>query len=181
MERPVKSRPLYSRFRLTKEREQAMSREPTKAAQAAKLIRQALTAQGLVVRVKSRNFSMGDAVDVHMTDQWPEIAKLVRAYCGRFQYGSFNAMEDMYEYTPKNSDLPQAKFVHVSNEISDAMREAIYQHIRTAWGGGETLPATYAEGRNERFNDTYVQDFVYRLFVGEWTKTFWESRKKQAA
>jgi hypothetical protein len=122
---------------------------------------------------------MAREVDVHMTDQCPEIAKLVRLYCGKFQSGSFNAMEDMYEYDNKTSNLPQAKFVHVSNEMSDAMREAVYQLVRANWGGGEMLPATYAEGRNERFNDTHMQDFVYRLFVGEWTTTFWDSRKKR--
>lgn len=149
----------------------------TTAAQAAKMIRTALTAQGLAVTVKSRNFSMGNSVDVSMTDQKPEIAKLVRMYCGKFQAGSFDAMQDMYEYSNVKSDLPQAKYVHVSNDISDAMREAIYQHLRVAWGGGEELPATYAEGKNVMFQRTdYVSDFVYRLFVNE-DSTFWKSGK----
>lgn len=151
------------------------ARTLTRAAQAAKVIRTALRAQGLEVTVKSRNFSMGDSVDVHMTDQKPAVRRLVEQYCGKFQAGSFNSMEDIYEYSNKSSDLPQAKYVHVQNAISDAMREAIYQHLREAWHGGEGLPATFEEGRDARFGGGYAQEFVYRLFRDE-DSTFWKSR-----
>ncbi len=145
-----------------------MAREPTKSAQAAKMIRQALTAQGLTVRVKSRNFSMGDAVDVFMTDQRPEVMKLVRAYCGKFQSGS------------DKSDLPRAKYVHVSNSMSDEMRETVYQWVRANWFGGENLPATYADGGEQTLDGEWVSQRCYRLFTSE-ESPFWKNLKQRAA
>lgn len=157
-----------------------MARELTTAARAAKAIRVALTAQGLVVRVKSSNYSMGNSVDVSMTDQRPEVRKLVDAYCGKYCYGHFDGMTDCYEYSNKNPDLPQAKHVFVHNEMSDAMRDAIYQHLRERWGGGDELPPTYAEGRNLRFQHEYVDQFVSRLFADA-SGTFWKDRPLRAA
>ena len=153
-----------------------MPRQLSEAARAAAMIRKTLTAQGLAVKVRSSNFSMGDSVDVTITDQRPEVAELVRQYCARFQYGHFDGMTDCYEFSNRNWDLPQSKFVHVTNECSAEMHEAIYQWIRANWFGGEKLPPTFAEGRNFPLEDDLAATFVHRIFYGGWTDAFWRAR-----
>ncbi len=91
-------------------------KELTQSAQAAKQIRQILKKAYPTIKfsVRSRNFSMGDAVDISwklgpVTD---EIDTLVR----KFQYGDFNGMEDIYECTNSRDDIPQAKYIHCQRE-----------------------------------------------------------------
>ena len=80
-----------------------------------------------------------------------------------------------YEYSNSREDLPQAKYVHVNNEITNDMREAVYQHLRNTLAGGESLPATYAEGRDLMFHDSYVSQFVWQEFCRR-NGSFWQER-----
>lgn len=88
----------------------------TQAAQAAKAIRKELKEkfpQG-DFRVRSENFSMGDAVNVYIlegTADRTEVQKTVSKY----QYGHFDGMTDCYEYSNRRDDLPQAKWVHAES------------------------------------------------------------------
>lgn len=149
-----------------------MARQLTPAAQAAKIIRKNLKAQGLVCRVTSENYSMGCSVNVKIYDQQPKLYKLVESYCKNFQYGHFDGMIDCYEHSNSRDDIPQAKFVFVKNELSDELKEKIYQSLRTQWFGGEELPATYEQGRNLMLQGTYVSQFVWREFSQE-DSLFW--------
>ena len=101
-----------------------MSRELTEAAKAAKLIRQYLKKQGIKARVKSRNFSMGSAVDVYINDQPPEVRKQIEKDIDKYEYGTFDGMTDSSGVKNRDFDGPQAKYVHVSNEHSDEMKQA---------------------------------------------------------
>jgi hypothetical protein len=153
-----------------------MSREPTEAAKAAKGIRTHLKAQGLSARVTSSNFSMGSSVDIHVTDLPPEIRKSVEDYCRDYQSGHFDGMTDSYEYSNRRKDIPQAKFVHVTNEMSDGMREAIFQHLRAYWAGGDKLRETYRDAQSIQFHGEWVSTQVHRQFSHE-DSTFWEQQK----
>src|SRR3954447_8972354 len=133
-----------------------MPRELTEAAKAAKIIRTKLKEAGLAVTVRSSNYSMGNSVDVKIFNQKQEIRQLVEAYCGNYQYGSFDGMQDLYEYTNRRNDIPQAKFVHVSNELSDSLRDEIYQFVRHHWAGGENLPEKYDDARSIQFQGEWV-------------------------
>lgn len=102
----------------------------TPAAQAAALIRKELKAAfpNEPFRVRSRNFSMGDAVDIYIgayvgrgtfdqfnrefTEPTESMVK-AREIVGKYQYGRFDGMTDSYEYTNSRKDIPQAKYVHV--------------------------------------------------------------------
>jgi len=88
------------------------------AAQAAKAIRKELKEAfpGIKFKVKSDNFSMGNSVDINWVDgpMEKEVAKITAKY----QYGHFNGMEDIYEYSNKNTDIPQVKFVSNNRELS---------------------------------------------------------------
>ena len=89
---------------------------------AAQAIRKELKALGIKASVKSRGYSMGDSVDVYLSDATPEVVAQVKELTAPYQYGNFNGMEDIYEYSNCNDDLPQTKFLFVNNDISDELR-----------------------------------------------------------
>jgi len=96
-----------------------MARTLTQAAQAAKAIKQELyaTFPGIEFSVKSSNYSMGSSVDVYYTDG--PTTKEIEALTGKYQYGHFNGMTDMYEVSNSRDDIPQAKFVSVNRKMSE--------------------------------------------------------------
>lgn len=79
---------------------------------------------GVKFSVRSDSYSMGDSVRISWTDgvttdQVSEIAD-------KYQYGHFNGMEDIYEYSNKNVDIPQTKFVQVQRDISDEVYQQVF-------------------------------------------------------
>lgn len=76
---------------------------------AAKAIRKELKALYPTIRIKvlTRRFSMGNAVDVYCPEALvTEIDTLIQKYC----YGRFDGMQDL-SYAEHDATLPQAKFV----------------------------------------------------------------------
>lgn len=143
------------------------ARTLTEAAQAAKMIRQELKAAfpATTFGVRSRNFSMGDAVDVAWTDG-PQVDQ-VNAVVRKYQYGSFDGMQDLYEYTNTRDDIPQAKYVQTHRTISvERKREACELLSRMygvevaidEWGG---VNGPYIEDLHE-----WPSTIVHRMFSG---------------
>ncbi len=97
-----------------------MSRHETEAAQAAKQIRQILkhAFPGIKFSVRSRNFSMGDAVDIGWTDG--PTRELVNAKTSQFQEGNFDGMTDSYNLDNLIDGLPQVKFVQTHRHVTRA-------------------------------------------------------------
>lgn len=147
-------------------------RNRTTAANSAALIRKDLKALGVNAQVTSKNYSGGCSVRVVMKDERPEVFKKVEKALGKYEYGTFDGMTDSYNYDNVIKDLPQVKFLFVNNEMSDAMKQAAYDHLRTGWKGGETLPPTYEAGYNVHFQGDYISSLVWRLFNGA-TPGFW--------
>lgn len=63
----------------------------------------------VVVSSTSKSFSMGNSVDVYLTDERgvgvnDEILRDVQSFGDMFVYGKFNSMEDMYEHFGHSSD-----------------------------------------------------------------------------
>ena len=106
----------------------------TKAAETAKAIRKELKAKfpNIKFSVRSESFSMGNAVNVKYTDGVPreEVEKVLYKY----EYGKFNSMEDMYEMDNVREDIPQVKYVTVSREISDKIKEETKYEIAEQYG-----------------------------------------------
>lgn len=129
-------------------------------AQAAAMMKKHLQGMGLKASAKSDSFSMGNSV--HITVLTPNLTPTRRAeiktYCNRFQYGHFNSMEDIYEYSNKTSDLPQSKYVSVEFTQSDAMRETIKEYVAKI------------DGINEYERDRYE----YMVWMGSWGD-FWDT------
>jgi hypothetical protein len=69
--------------------------------------------------VRSDNFSMGNSVDISWTDG--PTSDQVEKITDKYQYGHFNGMEDIYEYTNSREDIPQAKYVSAHRKISEEL------------------------------------------------------------
>lgn len=78
--------------------------------------------------VTSSNFSGGDSVRVKWTDGPTE--KQVREFTSKYQYGRFNGMEDIYEYTNSRQDIPQSKYVQEERQISDGIKEIVFNALK---------------------------------------------------
>jgi len=98
-------------------------RQLTGAALTAKMIKKKLTS--LYPRVKfsvtSDTFSMGDSVSIKWTDG--PLYETVNDITKQYQHGSFNSMEDIYEYESIDPSLgcKGAKYVQCSREISSEL------------------------------------------------------------
>ena len=97
--------------------------------QAAKQIKAELKAAFPTVKfsVKSDIFTGGDAVRISYQDG--PTTKQVNDIVGKFQGGSFNSMEDIYEYDNRNEFLPQVKYVQVRRDKSEEKKAVIMEMI----------------------------------------------------
>jgi hypothetical protein len=141
--------------------------EPSNQALAASAIRRELKAAFPTVafRVTSKGYSMGDHVDVRWTDG--PTTNQVDSLIGKYQYGSFDGMIDLYEYTNVRDDIPQTKYVMTSRDISPAAFAAVVALLnRTRYGFALVVDhGPYAEGRRV----THESD--------QWTGNGWQSQE----
>jgi len=104
------------------------------AALAAKQIKQILKKEfpSINFSVTSENYAGGNSVRIHYTDGVPgeQVDKLVK----KFQYGHFDGMNDIYEFSNTREDIPQAKFVQVQRDISPEVRQSIKTKIANDFG-----------------------------------------------
>lgn len=102
-------------------------------AEAAKLIRKDLKEAFPTIKFKvtSQSFSMGDSVDVRYVDgpTTKQVDEIIRKY----QYGSFNGMEDIYEHTNKQ-DFPQSKYVHSQRTLTWGASKYTADRIKEKYG-----------------------------------------------
>lgn len=110
-------------------------------AAAAKLIRAELKKNGIAGRVRARTASMMTAVDVDVVDLAPWTRRELEAYVGQFEYGHFDGMDDSYHYSNRRDDLPQVKYAHVHNKMSDELRAEIEAWIESYFAPGHDLSA----------------------------------------
>lgn len=162
----------------------AQKKPLSEQAQVAKLIKQYCKSIGIDCRTKSDSFSMGDSVDAYLCDQPPEVVAKVETYAKQFQYGHFNGMEDIYEYSNRRKDIPQSKYVFVNVNYSDEIKQAAWDTVRARFPEAKDGPASFKEAENWRMADRWASDFVYRLLRGSLTVCgdfdpsgdFWKSR-----
>lgn len=104
---------------------------------------------GVKFSVRSSIFAGGDSVDIDWTDG-PTRDQVENVIC-KYQYGHFDGMNDIYEYSNCRKDLPQAKYVMTSRQMSK-----------------ETEAACQADGEKlfERgFEDCHTaENVIYRIF-----------------
>lgn len=137
-------------------------------AAAAKAIRTELKKHGIKARVTCSTYSMGDSVSVHINNQPPWVSKKVSAFAKQFQYGSFDSMQDLYEYTNDRDDIPQVKYVMISNDFDADMRQKAYDYLRSEWSDYRDFPADYDNAQNERGCVDWVSSEVWQVLNGSW-------------
>ena len=84
-------------------------KQMSQAAQVAKQIRMIIKAHGAKANVISENFSGGNAVRIYFKEVSAEAYAKIFAEADKFRAGSFNSMEDIYEY--RKVDGPSADFI----------------------------------------------------------------------
>lgn len=110
-----------------------MKGEPTTASLCARAIRTELKQKmpNVQFKVHSENFSGGNSVDIYYTDG--PTSNSVEAITNKYQYGHFDGMIDIYEYSNTRKDIPQAKYVHVNRKMSDETRDKIIIKHNSEW------------------------------------------------
>ena len=109
--------------------------------------------------VKSSNFAGGNSVDVSYDDAI--LRSKVKAITDKYQYGSFDGMNDIYNYDNKNESIPQVKYVSVSRNMSDETSAELLKEFQNTYKGAEKLTM------NDYHQDSlgYVSNVVYIMFI----------------
>ena len=142
----------------------------TKAAQAAAQIREILKKEFPKTKfsVKSSNYSMGDSINVSWTDGVAE--EKVKKLIGHYQYGDFNGMDDIYEYTNRREDIPQTKYLFCNRKISNEFYFLKLDEMRTKWDFLANIAKENIDKVNQEiFDKTRCWDakhFIYQQFRG---------------
>jgi hypothetical protein len=100
----------------------------------AKAIRKELKAAfpSIKFSIRSESFAGGDAVRIGWTDG--PTTKQIDEITGKYQYGHFDGMIDMYENSNSRDDIPQAKYVQTSRSYSEEMRTKAREIISANYG-----------------------------------------------
>ena len=84
-----------------------------------------------------------------------EVEKLL----ARYEYGSFDGMEDIYNFDNMIDGLFQCKYVFVDRQISDELNKTVLNKIKSKWGNIMDL------SENDFFKEfqCWKNNFVYRF------------------
>jgi hypothetical protein len=158
-----------------------MTKQLSNHAAAAKQIRAELKKHNInaVVRADGKGTS---SVDVYLVDALPATVEQVRAFARQYQYGHFDGMQDLYEYSNRRDDLPQVRFVTVHNRHSDEVRQAAWDYLRAEFAGFEDAPAEQykAAGFNHASWGAFGDVLLWRVLTGQ-LGHFWRQIKPRVA
>lgn len=158
----------------------------SRQAQVAKIIREHLKSIGIKGSVTSESFSMGNAVDVNVTDIDPQTLKKLKDFCEPYEYGTFDGMTDCQGYKNQGLGIPQTKYLHVNVSFTGGMYQAAWEAIRSHYAEFNDTPERYKDAVNIRVEQEYVGVLVYQFLNGstllyaEQSKKFWEDLKPKA-
>lgn len=105
---------------------------------------------GVKFTVRTERFSMGDAIRVGWTDgpTTPQVDEIVNKY----KAGSFNGMEDIYEYNtgPFNDFFGDAKYISTSRNYTDALVAEAIAAVAEKYGVEPIAVEDYRRGNTYR-------------------------------
>ncbi len=129
------------------------------AANCAAAIREELKKEfpGIKFSVTSETFAGGNSVRIGWADG--PLSDDVEKITDKYQYGQFNGMEDLYEYTNSRDDIPQAKYVSTSRKMSEETRAIIEASAEELY---QENPEEFAH--YERSGCATSGNFAYRVF-----------------
>jgi hypothetical protein len=101
----------------------------TESAKAAKAIRAELKSAfpNTKFEVTNQNYSMGNSVNIRWKD-FP-FCKAVKVIIDKYEYGSFDGSQDLYEINNRRDDIPQTKYVQLMFSRSPEKKEELTQII----------------------------------------------------
>ena len=101
---------------------------------------------GLKFSVTSERFSMGDAIRIHWTDG--PTTRQVDALANKYKAGSFDGMEDIYNYTDSgfNKLFGDAKYISTSRQNSDVAIVAALATVARKFGAAPLSLEAYRAG-----------------------------------
>ena len=115
--------------------------------------------------VRARSFSGGTSVDVEWINgpTYDTVNKII----GKYQYGHFNGMEDIYENTNSRNDIPQVKYVQIRREVSEDIKQQIFEHCKKTYNHWENLSSMdeYNPELKKHWDVWVARDYIYRLTV----------------
>jgi len=145
-------------------------------AQIAKACRTYLKSIGVKGSCTSESFAGGTAVNVDMSDLNPKLHEEISTELGKYQIGHFDGMTDMYEYSNRNADIPQTKYLHINNSFSPELKQRAWEFIHATYADAKDLANTYSElSSNDRIGDEWATDFMWR-YLNNYSQSqeFWQ-------
>lgn len=124
-------------LREKRKEEQGGKRTLTGAALCAAAIREELKKEfpNYKFSVTSDKFSGGDSVHISWKDG--PTTKQVDSIVNKYQYGHFNGMDDIYEYSNNIEGLPQTKYVSTSREINPELKNRLLPEFEKLYKSDE--------------------------------------------
>lgn len=155
-------------------------------AQVAAIIKKELRAMGIKATAKSSSFSMGDSVRVTVTDvPYPKVEE-IRGKFSIYEYGSFNAMEDIYEMDNNRADIPQTKYLNIDCNYTDELYQEVWDWFKEHNETPDDAPICAKElgTYNAEIYGRPGYEILWRIIQGDVTIwrddkeiTFWDDRK----
>jgi hypothetical protein len=129
-------------------------------AETAKAIRKDLNREFPLItfRVTSKSYSGGNSVRVSWNNG-PTSDAVKKVIC-KYQYGHFNGMEDIYEYTNSRNDIPQVRHVFADREVSQDIKDKVFEYLQS----------THAH-----FNEVKTMDESSQVLMNHWS--VWTARE----
>lgn len=87
--------------------------------------------------VTSKSYAGGNSIRASWVDGPAE--KEIMKIIGKYQYGNFDGMQDLYEMSNCRNDIPQVKYVFTDRKISQSILESLYQREKAIHNGWENL------------------------------------------
>ena len=96
-------------------------------------IRKILKEKNIKASVRSKQYSMGNNVDVEIKEIIdPEVYKALQEELAKYKYGHFDGMYDIYEHSNLREDIPQTKFLFIKYDwrLQDEALEKLEEFVR---------------------------------------------------
>ena len=93
-----------------------MTKKLSQAAQVAKNIKQVAKKYGMKVTASSQYFAGGNSVTVKVLTGSDDDVKKLKDYSLMYEAGSFDGMNDIYNYDNVRDDIPQTKYLFIDDE-----------------------------------------------------------------
>ena len=137
------------------------------AAQVAKLIKKKGKQLGLTLSASSQYFAGGNSVDVNITKGSDKAVDELKDFSSQFKYGSFDGMNDIYDYDNYRKDIPQTKYL----SVNDNRASEILEGIKNYWDCSFFINGCDVRNDGQKFTwYTFVHELKKMLPNDVWQK-----------